>query len=320
MFEQDVHEAIKIFFNTIKACIQNESNNQIKILRLTLSFVRKLLNLDNVLAQFIEKTQFTDIELAPNTVTDHNLSFNDFKQIAANTLIAVICKYDCSKFNFNNFNTPINSVSMLKCIATIEKLSSNDEKIFLELIQARILLYFLSGDIEKMKEFIEELLLPDYLIRINFDTSFKFEQKNLERSFFILYIQLMLHEYIRMKTITFGTITLNHLRNLVNRAREIFPGDPIFLVLTVIFETKFTILSKTRKIFKNYISNSPDKIRNYFIQRYINHSNCSPMDEVISIDSLYNIFMAGLHFEFLSAEKFLNGKFIHLILFSFLRV
>lgn len=320
MSEWDLIESIKIYSTTIQ--LIPTPMHAPNLLRLTLSFVRMLLNLDSILDQFLtgSSSLISSINLLPRSANKtHNLDVNNCQQIALNTLIAVI-NNDTSSLSSSTMEQQYrnNPVQILKAIQSIQCKWTRYESKQLEHVHAMIFLLYLSGDScyhqqqQSYQQFIEQQMQPDSMIEFIHSSSSYNDQhsmdKNLERSFFILYIQLLLRDHIANNHNNNIITTIRHIRSIVDRAVTLFPSDSLFLAILARLEQRFTVMTKSRKFFHDYISNTAGQLQNYLMKKYLNNNNNNNEQQFNdnsghTIEAMYNIFMATLHSEFLILDK-----------------
>lgn len=219
-------------------------------------------------------------------------------------------------FDTNQQEMKSSALEVRKSISKIESNWKTGNK-RVEDIFVYLLLIYLSKGIESAAEFLELQLSDDSLSSINLDGGNS--RRNVERSLWILYLQLALRSYyFSPNTSTLGHSKLSIIRQLVTRALVLFPADNLFLAIRVVVEIKSNKLFTVRRYFANYIS-SQSEFENYLIRRYLNESS-SAVDQQNFRDShsLWNIFMATLHYELLIIDKYSSqGKIIFI---EFVRV
>ncbi|KAF7487777.1 Protein NRDE2 -like protein [Sarcoptes scabiei] len=224
MFEIDAKESIKIFLMTIKYHLMQKNNHgasvggkNLNIQRLTLSFVRTLMNLDQILHRFIlNELDLNEIEpkqqLAKDNDNQDRLTTIDLNNIASNCLITIFGDENgdlMDRFNLDSIRVAPKSIQILRAINTIKSRWHQHGKRMIEDCQAIILLIFLSKDLESSRTIYQQLLMPDSFESIEFQTqSYRIDlnRKNLERSFHLLQIQLTIREYVRHKKIALFSI------------------------------------------------------------------------------------------------------------------
>ncbi|XP_027194220.1 nuclear exosome regulator NRDE2-like [Dermatophagoides pteronyssinus] len=309
MFEWDINEAIKIYSTTLKLIPSTYAQNR---LRLALSFVRMLLNLDSILDQFLttsggssSSSLISSINLLPRSANkSHDFNVNHLEQIALNTLLTVINNDDnTSSTTIQDEQQQRNNNNPALILKTIQMIQSKwigyDQPKQLEHVQVMIFLLYLSGRQQSYQQFIEQQLQPDIIIEFDHQPYYLISKKNLERSFFIIYLQLLLRDHI----INRNQITIRHIRSIVDRAVQIFPDDSLFLAILARLEQRFTVMTKSRKFFHDYVANQAGQLQNYLMKKYLNKIDVGDDDYGHTIESMYNIFMATLHSEFLILDK-----------------
>ncbi|KPM08858.1 UPF0614 protein C14orf102-like protein [Sarcoptes scabiei] len=327
MFEIDAKESIKIFLMTIKYHLMQKNNHgasvggkNLNIQRLTLSFVRTLMNLDQILHRFIlNELDLNEIEpkqqLAKDNDNQDRLTTIDLNNIASNCLITIFGDENgdlMDRFNLDSIRVAPKSIQILRAINTIKSRWHQHGKRMIEDCQAIILLIFLSKDLESSRTIYQQLLMPDSFESIEFQTqSFRIDlnRKNLERSFHLLQIQLTIREYVRHKKIALFSYRIDwkYLCDFIGQIVMEYPEDSLLLALLVRIESKFNVLSRIRKLFDDYIVFPMINLESYLIQKYLTSNDSDDYgSELIklnnSCDTKYNIWMAMLHYEMLTLD------------------
>ncbi|KAI2801341.1 Protein nrde2 [Blomia tropicalis] len=291
-YMQDNQIGQKIFKSTIQLMLNTSSfqTNNHDLLQFTIGFIRLQLKLDTITKHYV----------------NHNRSFSNLNICAqcSNTEIVDehLIKSDCSKIlvavlmGSNNFQLD-QDLSKVEVLKAMKKIDGMENKSY-DYLQARIFLEYLTKEMDITSEMIEsELWNP----QSNFGSN-----KQLERSFYLLYIQLLLRE-LYLETIRNSMPSsrrkslISKIRFIVDQALGAIFNDPLFLSLKVIIEVGLNYLwFRMRRNLGTFCSAT--EFESYLIQKYINKL---PNAKTKNGDMYSNWihFMASMHSELLILDR-----------------
>ncbi|KAJ6217211.1 hypothetical protein RDWZM_008368 [Blomia tropicalis] len=196
----------------------------------------------------------------------------------------------------NNFQLD-QDLSKVEVLKAMKKIDGMENKSY-DYLQARIFLEYLTKEMDITSEMIEsELWSP----QSNFGSN-----KQLERSFYLLYIQLLLRE-LYLETIRNSMPSsrrkslISKIRFIVDQALGAIFNDPLFLSLKVIIEVGLNYLwFRMRRNLGTFCSAT--EFESYLIQKYINKL---PNAKTKNGDMYSNWihFMASMHSELLILDR-----------------